>query len=54
MEIFAEVPETGVLEEDVIARTGSALRDAVRSLSEEWHNGTVNHFHPGRDGFVTV
>jgi hypothetical protein len=41
IEIFAEVPETGVLDEDVIGRTGSALRDAVRNLSEEWRNDTV-------------
>ena len=38
IEIFARVPETGVLGEDLIARTGGALQDAVRNLSEEWQN----------------
>lgn len=41
IEIFARVPETGALDEDVIASTGGALRDAVRNLSEEWRSDTV-------------
>ena len=41
IEIFGRVPETGVLDKDVIARTGGALRDVVRNLSEEWRNDTV-------------
>ena len=41
IEIFGQVPETGVLDEDIIAQNGGALRDVVRSLSEEWGNDTV-------------
>ena len=41
IDIFARVPETGVLDEDVIARIGGALGDAVRNLPEEWRNDRV-------------
>jgi hypothetical protein len=41
IEIFARVPETGMLDEDMIASAGGALRDAVRNLPEEWRNDTA-------------
>jgi hypothetical protein len=41
IEILAQVPETGVLDEDVITQKGGALRDAVRSLPRERSNDTV-------------
>jgi len=41
IEILAQIPETGVLDEDVITQKGGALRDTVRSLPQERSNDTV-------------